>query len=538
MASKPKKHALNVYLAKTDVAELSDIIKDPDSLAQWEIQVTGLRACTLVIKKAFSNLPKWSKFFEGKISDKEFGKNSSTGAALYAHLGNSRFIITFGMGRHLIDSSKIEMNFGLKVALNSLDVSTLRSIDKASFEAHPTQSREQTGIATELKYFGLDVEQDLLRAITGKPRDAALGGRLSGMDSVKLNVEVDLEKLPKLLKKLEAAYKDDLYKKGVFAFVDHIGEVKDKTLKDSLDTELIKRINANQIERIWLSVPEIIDWDRVVGFRYSMGSRAARLYDIRLSEFIESLNKPAVDGALLRSRKIYCVDSEDLPIFDKPAYYFVYAEVTFDNEVYLLNNGKWYKIGHDYADQVNQFFSNIPKYEKPLPIYDDETEGDYNQRVCVDNPQRFALLDKKNIKITGAASVVEPCDLYDKDKEFIHVKRYSGSSVLSHLFNQGLVSGELFQMSVEYREILNSKLPKYFSIAESANRPKPNEYKVVFAIISESDADLSIPFFSKISIRHVTNRLEAIGFNVLVAKVSVAELRKKTKKYAASKQKI
>ena len=41
MASKLKKHDLNIYLAKSDVTKLSDIIKDPDSLAQWEIPVTG-----------------------------------------------------------------------------------------------------------------------------------------------------------------------------------------------------------------------------------------------------------------------------------------------------------------------------------------------------------------------------------------------------------------------------------------------------------------------------------------------------------------
>jgi hypothetical protein len=61
---------------------------------------------------------------------------------------------------------------------------------------------------------------------------------------------------------------------------------------------------------------------------------------------------------------------------------------------------------------------------------------------------------------------------------------------------------------------------------------------VVFAIISESDEnDLSIPFFSKISLRHVMTRLQAIGFVVTVAKISVDEIKKKTKKYALQKRK-
>ncbi len=51
-------------------------------------------------------------------------------------------------------------------------------------------------------------------------------------------------------------------------------------------------------------------------------------------------------------------------------------------------------------------------------------------------------MDKKNIPYGGGYSRIEFCDLFSKSKQMIHVKRYGGSSVLSHLFNQGLVSGE------------------------------------------------------------------------------------------------
>ena len=37
---------------------------------------------------------------------------------------------------------------------------------------------------------------------------------------------------------------------------------------------------------------------------------------------------------------------------------------------------------------------------------------------------------------------IEPCDLYGPDGEFIHIKAASGSSPLSHQFNQALVSVE------------------------------------------------------------------------------------------------
>jgi uncharacterized protein (TIGR04141 family) len=116
------------------------------------------------------------------------------------------------------------------------------------------------------------------------------------------------------------------------------------------------------------------------------------------------------------------------------------------------------------------------------------------------------------------------------------VKRYGGSSVLSHLFNQGLVSGELFQMQQDFRKLVNGKLPKEHKLVNLAARPTPNSYKVVFAIISESIKQLSIPFFSKISLKQTLNRLEAIGFVVMLAKISVSDAKKKAAKYPGSKK--
>ena len=333
-----------------------------------------------------------------------------------------------------------------------------------------------------------------------------------------------------------AAYNDNTYKKA-FAWVDHINEIKDKTLHETLDSQLLNRINSGNFDRIWLSVPEIIDLDRVAGFKYFSRASSPRHYDIRIPDFLETFNGVSPDVINLKQRKIYCVDSEDLVVYERPAYRFVYAEVNYQSDVYVLNNGKWYKINSSFAEQVNGFLASVSKYTKSLPVYEDDTEGIYNERVAKRDANSFILLDKKNITVTGAAAPVEPCDLFRDGNEFIHVKRYGGSSVLSHLLNQGLVSGELFQMDPEFRKLLNSKLPAKFKLANPNNRPKMNEYHVVFAIISESDEkDLSIPFFSKISLRHVMTRLQAMGFVVTMAKISVDERTKTLKRYASIKK--
>lgn len=531
MATKPKKVDLNIYLAKPQVETASQVLKKPDQLKSHDLKVSGTSSCMLYVKKAHQNPPPWAKFFESEIVISEFGKNSSTGAVLLAEVGESIFILSFGQGHHLIDSMFVEMNFGLKVVLNILDEESIRSIDKSSFEQQPTQSREQSGVATELQYFGVDVERDLLRAVTGQPRDEQFGKRISGMDALKLSVNIELKNLAALLTNVLTAYKDNTYKKGAFSWVDHIGEVKDKGLHSQLDEIMIANIEKGNIERIWLSVPEIIDWNRVVGFKFSSAVSASRYYDISVPRFIESLKDKSLDLNKLKHRKIFCVDSDDIAIYEYPVYRYVYAEVVINHDVYILNNGKWYQVSLKFANQINSYFDSIPKYKGSLPEYNDETEGDYNERVAKENPDSFVLLDKKNIKITGAASPTEPCDLFRNGNEFIHVKRYGGSSVLSHLFNQGLVSGEQFQMEPEFRKILNTKLPNKYKLANTEQRPNRNDYHVVFAIVSESEEEnVSVPFFSRISLKHAIARLQAIGFTVSVTKISVNETKRILKK--------
>lgn len=56
----------------------------------------------------------------------------------------------------------------------------------------------------------------------------------------------------------------------------------------------------------------------------------------------------------------------------------------------------------------------------------------------------FCAVDKKLISTGVSQNNIEFCDIYTSEKQMIHIKRYGGSSVLSHLFNQGLVSANLF----------------------------------------------------------------------------------------------
>jgi len=140
--------------------------------------------------------------------------------------------------------------------------------------------------------------------------------------------------------------------------------------------------------------------------------------------------------------------------------------------------------------------------------------------------------EKKTIQYGGGYNKIEACDLFSKSGSFIHVKRYGGSSSLSHLFAQGLVSGELFQTDAYFREKVNGLLPDTHKLANITAHPTPGQYQIVFAIISDSEGDeLELPFFSRLNLRHAVRRLTGYGYKVSIAKIKVSREVKVTKRY-------
>ncbi len=132
-------------------------------------------------------------------------------------------------------------------------------------------------------------------------------------------------------------------------------------------------------------------------------------------------------------------------------------------------------------------------------------------------------MDQRNIVYGGSHSKIEFCDLYSNQREIFHVKRYGQSSALSHLFAQGLVSGELFQRDEHFRREVNRKLPVSHRLESPKDRPARDHFRVIFAIITDKPGALQLPFFSRLNLRHAASRLEMYGFRVAKAKIVVEE---------------
>jgi len=529
---------LSIYLIKDSYSDHGSILKNYDKLTKEEIKDGTETIGTLYFGDSRLFEPLWIKDFFGSSfeNNKEQNAqdenrklklfNASSKAVLIIEHQNKIFAIPFGYGWNLFNHGVWEERFGLKTTLNAVDANNLRRIDKKNMSSIPKDTSEQLsreGIAAD---FGIDIEQDLIQSITGKSKDETFGKNITGKDALSVSVKVDLAGIKEFLESCHKKYLSDDYKKD-FGWIDQIAEVKDLTLTETLNGKLIENIKNNQVEKTWMAVPELVDWADVSGFSYKNNTRdTSRQDDIRLPDFLDSLSeddKNDLSVEILKRKKIFCFSAQNDQIKHQwSAYNCLYCETNDDSneKTYLLSNGKWYEVEKDFSKQVDTDYQELRNQISSfvLPAYQHKNENDYNEKIA-QNDNQFCCMDRKNISHGGGYSKIEFCDLLTKDKKLIHVKHYGGSSVLSHLFSQGVVSGELFIADKDFRQKVNEKLSNSHKIDNVANRPNASDYEVIFAIISSSEKDLEIPFFSKVSLRNAKRRLETYGYKVALQKI-------------------
>ena len=277
------------------------------------------------------------------------------------------------------------------VVLNSIDQDQIKTIDKSTFDALTTHSRVQSSKEASAQEFGMDVEQDFVRAVTGTPKDKSLGQRLTGMDAIRSSSRTTIEDLPGLLKRHLEQSGSGSYR-TTFPWVDHIAEVKGSALQETLNEKLVEGIRSEEFDHCWLAVPDIIEWSEVDGFRYGFMSRNAKYHDLHLSDFIDefkelsggALGASAINLNVFKNRSVLCIGDDEQIVRKWSLYACLYCEIDHDGQMYLLSGGKWYRVDRNFVDDVNKYFERLPRLLRQstakTPYYN--SEGSYNERVC------------------------------------------------------------------------------------------------------------------------------------------------------------
>jgi len=508
----PKTNKLIIYLVKPQYDNPEAIV---DS-TQDGIDIGDVG--TFYFEDSGVSTPAWVKEFFGTSLTKDIKLlAASARGVLLVPIEHNRqrlhFVVSFGLGRHLMHPGVIEDRFGLKVVLNSVDPESLRSIDKTTLGSVPKHTREQIGRDSIAADFGIDIEQDLVSSVTGKSRFERLGKTISGKDALSVSAKVDIGNIKDFLVFCYQQYLSREYQKD-FGWIDQIADVRDPKKIEELNGSLLAKLKKKEFDKIWMAVPEVVDWVDIKGFRYLRRKEADLVDDLDIKDFLEALEDKALDVDALKRWRVYVVSSKTDQIMDTTwsSYQCIYAEIEHKGLIYILNNGKWYEIIRDFAEQIKKGFSQMEQSAVGLGNYAHTDENAYN-KAAASTLSDSCCMDRELIYHGGGHSSIEFCDIYERAaKRMIHVKQYGGSSHLSHLFSQGAVAGELFVADQAFRQKLNEKLPAGYKLPDPKARPNAAEYEIVYGIISNSLKPLDIPFFSKVSLKNAKRRLEGYGY--------------------------
>src|SRR5690554_3460390 len=464
-------------------------------------------------------MPDWvSGFFANSLdpSNKEKLKSTHSKAVLIIEVKMKdeivKFALTFGYGKNLIEENAIVERFGMRLVLNLIKSDDIRQVSKTNIGGSQKQSIEQLPKQASIEFFGFNIESDLLTKITGESKRKGFEGTVVGGDFFSISTEHNIDRIDNYLADLYEVYLEETYTER-FPWIDQIMPVKNKGLTQKLNDKMLELINKND-ETIYMASPNIIDWEEYEGFEYYKGEI---MQDIDILKVKESMNEEIKSIDQLKRKKIYLILSDGNRITHCNSYNALFGELEYENKYYCINVGKWYEIENNYAKKVSESFNGIPLSEIKFDPYDHDSESSYNIDFAKNN--KMVLVDQKFIYYGGLYQKVELCDLLSEDNKMIHIKRYLGSSGLSHLFNQGVNSLELIMSSDEFRNKANKKILEQG--ASSKFLLKSNyKYEVVFAIICKNVDRPQIPLFSKISIKHAQNRINMMNHKMTIKAIT------------------
>jgi uncharacterized protein (TIGR04141 family) len=500
----------------------------------------------LFVGQSPSNPPAWASFVReaaGTTADVEL-QNKSCGAVLFLSAGRAGkpdriFAFTFGTGHLALDPDAIERGFGLKVTLNKVERSKLRTLDVASLDATVIQRRTQASRDIDIDEFGLNKHQDLLRLAAGTPDDTGLARTLSGRDSLTLNRRYSTAELKALCSRLLALHEGKEYQKH-YKFIDNVRPVQDRLLLSDLDGLAfaeIKALVSGQMSDLHLSLPEILDPSRSLEVSYLGATlkpgRKSVYPDIEIADYVQELRLGKfADLTLDAWRTTHEIRFSEAGETDREKHHRIHNcivwEAIHNGIIYVAFGGEWFAIDKLFYKEIEEDFRRLVS---ATPVVA-STAARNEQELLVELDARpdLLLMDKTKTNPVGAPRAnIEFCDFLGSDRKLIHLKDGHASTSISHLWSQGVVGSESFLRDEGFRRHLlkhvrarqkdTSKSGFDGLLPRPAKRPTTRDFTVAYGIMRtplKRSGKLDIPFFSKVSLRAAAQRLQDLGFNVEV----------------------
>lgn len=511
---------LSAYLIKEEYNNFEDVIRPEDEIGNYDLfdfseSDTHQFESAIVLGAPKKKKPNWLNIIENEIDgDLEEYFNKSTRAVILVKVESYIIAYTFGFGRHLLRDMAIVKDFGIRVVMNIVNPQKIKGVDKTTVDENLINSRQQTNKDLEIENFSLDNFKDFVKTISGESMMEQLGTTVSGSDSLHFKYDLEYEDIFDLSTLLYSTYIKEEYK-NKFPWYDNMRIEKDKEVICELFSELCNRL-INNSECVDFVVPEIVDSMLIETIYFTPKGKG---YDFDSNSicqfFLENDNELSYEN--IKNRRVYILTEDEDIAYNWKMIECLSTEIEWDEETYLLLSGLWFKIDKGFTDRINRELASLPITE--LEFVDslkNEREEDYTVRLCGSNDS-FLVMDQKFV------DGIEVCDVYTKNKQFIHIKPWKSSSTLSHLFAQGRISGERMLNDITFRRQTIDKIEELDSNFANIDSDlyRASDYEIVYAIIYKEDKDPidRIPFFSKINLTHTLFILNQMGYKVSIGHI-------------------
>jgi uncharacterized protein (TIGR04141 family) len=389
-----------IYLIKNDVLNPEDIFKGKGMGLNSSRQGNHY----LYTKTSSPKPPKWERFIKDQFEDVTSNFfNASSYAVIVIRTSDRFFAIPLGMGMHEIDQSKIEYNFGIKVAINTVEPNELKQVDLTTPESNSQKTKKQATKNSTPEEFGINKLKDILKGLVGRlPENHPLGESIQGKDNLRLTISIEnLEQLEQVCIESLNYSKQEKYR-DKYPWIDNLSIIGDPAKISTLYDCLIQSIKENDVENMHIAPPDFVDdlygYD---GFQF-MGARirdrVTRQFPT-MQDWVEEMGEDFVysltQNHLKKTCRLILIHPENADNnLGWPMHRCITWEYSDGKSKYILSEGNWYEISPNFYSQIESFFNSFLVENTFLPSMPGNLvkEADYNYFVCQQD-SKYKLFD-------------------------------------------------------------------------------------------------------------------------------------------------
>jgi uncharacterized protein (TIGR04141 family) len=541
--AQPHTRHSTVYLLQ-DVPSSSDSLREALNLKYeqehgFEIQDVSIGLSpgllyTGVIARGYP--PEWANAVHRLTDVSPSVANKTAAGTLLVPVDGKVFALTFGMGHLLLDQSRVTPGFGFHFALRVLKPDAVRQVTHSMMDARGRTDRNSAAQDQHIHGFGIEEYGEVVSRLAGKLGETSLTlskGRkqsvqISGTDALKIHLGAEPNDLLADLAELNRIATTE----SPAPEFDAIARVRPLKAADErrpeLDRKLETLLGDPSAGSIAVTVPTTLldEEDGAMSFWVKVGPRRESVPELDLEHILvktRCLQEGERLSALTKGYIQMCrdADGENVASPRIPAHKWLAAEVALGTSHFFLHEGRWYEVGDQHLESIQQQVGTLLQASTGLSLIDWtadlKDEKEYNREAA---KHGYVCLDRALIKTDLHPRGFESCDLFGPSNELVHVKRAKSTAPLNHLFAQGRVSADVLHWDSTARSKLLAKVRE-----RNPQHPVEDDFmprKVIYGISLKSGKPLTVKnlfTFAQVSLLQAAVALRNSGIDVAVVNI-------------------